>query len=57
MTLRIRELVIRAEIGGNADTGENRKKKGSPPATASKSEVGIMTRRFYEKGTIKDNER
>lgn len=57
MTLRIRELVIRAEIGGNADTGESRKKKGSPPGTASKSEAGIMTRRFYEKGTIKDNER
>ena len=57
MTLRIRELVIRAEIGGNVDSGESRKKKGSPSVTASKSEAGIMTRRFYEKENFKDNVR
>lgn len=57
MTLRIRELVIRAEVGDNAETGEDRRKKGSPPAVASKSDAGILTRRFYEKDTFKDNER
>lgn len=57
MALRIRELVIRAEIGGHSDARENRRKKESFPSTVSKSEAGILTRRFYEKETFKDNER
>lgn len=57
MTLRIRELVIRAEIGGESEKGETRREKRTPSAPASTSEVGIMKRRFYEEESLKDNER
>jgi len=56
MTLRIREIVIRADISEDPATGshtvENSVEDGS---TAPES--GAMTRKFYEEDFTKDNER
>ena len=57
MTLRIRELVIRAEIGGDSDRVESGRDRWSPPEQPSLSDTGTLTRRFYEDGQVKENER
>lgn len=57
MTIRIRELVVRAEIGSGPDAEERRNERPSAPAPPSTSEKGRLTRRFYEEDPIKENER
>jgi len=56
MTLRIREIVIRADISEDAPTGN-----GTVDDTAGDRniipEAGAMTRNFYEEDFIEDNER
>lgn len=57
MTIRIRELVVRAEIGSGPDAEERRNERPSASAPSSTSEKGRLTRRFYEEDPIKENER
>ena len=57
MAIRIREVVIRAEIGSDAAKGEAPKGKGASPETVSKSDTGILTHSFYEHDLQKVNER
>lgn len=57
MALRIREVVIRAEIGSDQDKGGTRQENEPSPETVTQSETGIMTRRFYEQDFQKVNER
>ena len=57
MTLRIRELVIRAEIGGEngSDTAPLPRRPYPEPSPASRPDS--MTVRFYEEDFKKENER
>lgn len=57
MTLRIRELVIRAEIGGEngSDTAPRQRRQYSDSSPMLKPDS--MTLRFYEADFKKDNER
>ncbi len=57
MTLRIRELVIRAEVGGNGDSDAafRQGRQHADPSPAQKPDS--MTRRFYEEDLLKENER
>ena len=57
MSLRIREVVIRAEIGGERDGRETHEQNGPSPETVSKSEQGIITNSFYKEDFLKVNER
>ena len=57
MTLRIREVVIRAEIGDDTDPGAAPKDSGQPPETVSRSETGSLTLRFYGEDSLKVNDR
>ena len=57
MTLRIRELVIRAEIGKDSDSDPARKEKRPQPEFPSVSKPVSMTRQFYEEDFLHDNER
>lgn len=57
MAIRIREVVIRAEIGGDAVQGEAPKETGPSPGTVSKSDTGVLTHSFYEQDLQKVNER
>lgn len=57
MTLRIRELVIHAEIGRDSDPDSVRKEKRPQPESPSVSKPASMTRRFYDDDFSQDNER
>lgn len=57
MTLRIRELIIRAEIGSDKAGETSRADREVTPDSAQASESGSMTRRFFEEDIRKDNER
>lgn len=57
MTLRIRELIIRAEIGSDKAGETSRADREVAPDSAQASESGSMTRRFFEEDIRKDNER
>ena len=57
MAIRIREVVIRAEISSDVDKEMVPKWKGPSPKTVSKSDIGIITNSFYEQDLQKDNER
>ena len=57
MTIRIRELVVRAEIGSGPDAEERLSERLSAPVSPSESESGSLTRRFYEEDPLKENER
>ena len=57
MTLRIRELVIRAEVGGNGDSDAVFRQGGQHADPSHAQKPDSMTRRFYEEDPLKENER
>lgn len=57
MTLRIRELVIRAEIGRDRDSDSSRQERRPRTDPSPGSKPDSITRRFYEKDLPHDNER
>lgn len=57
MTLRIRELIIRAEIGTEPVREESKTERDTVPDSAQVSESGSMTRKFFEEDIRKNNER
>ena len=57
MTLRIREVVIRAEIGNDANARAVRKESGQSRETQPKTRPDSLTHRFYEQDLLKVNER
>jgi len=57
MTLRIRELIIHAEIGGSSVQEKPGMSRSDSERESSRSETRSMTRRFYEEDLRKNNER
>lgn len=57
MTLRIRELVIRAEIGRDRDSDTSRQERRPRTDLPPVSKPDSMTHRFYEEDFPHDNER
>lgn len=57
MTLRIREIVIRADISDDAPSSGGHNGTDIAPEAETAAESGAMTRRFYEEDYTKDNER
>ena len=57
MTLRIRELIIRAEIGTEQVREGPKTERSTIPDLAHVSESGSMTREFFEEDIRKNNER
>ena len=57
MTLRIRELIIRAEIGTEQVREGHKTERGTVPDLTQVSESGSMTREFFEEDIRKNNER
>ncbi len=57
MTLRIRELVIRAEIGSDTASDAAPGQGWQPSESASLSKPDSMTLRFYKEESNQENER
>ncbi len=56
MTLRIREIVIRADVSEDSATDNHTVEELVEGGNVA-SESGTMTRKFYEEDFTKDNER
>ena len=57
MALRIREVVIRAEIGNDVNARTARTESGQPRETQPETRPESLTHRFYEQDLLKVNER
>ena len=57
MTLRIREVVIHAEVGADTDSRPADRESAPSGESVSPSEPGSLTRMFYEEDVSKVNER
>ena len=57
MTLRIREMVIHAEIGGDGDTVAARRERTPRPEPAPSPKTESLTQLFYQESSLNDNER
>ena len=57
MTLRIREMVIHAEIGGDGDPVAARRERTPRPEPAPSPKTESLTQLFYQESSLNDNER
>lgn len=57
MTLRIRELVIHAEIGGDGDEVAARRERPSRSEPSPSPKADSLTQLFYQESSFNDNER